>query len=117
MPEYYDSMQLRMNKLFTEGFSVMDIVEPLPVVESCQMAGAAFAVVEKTRLPLIGVMEDGRITGYLRLEDNHRRLPRQQLAGSIDEEQVEESPASPAREKQERQRGLLHLLPPVIGQG
>ena len=69
MPENYDSMQQRMKKLFTEGFSVMDIVEPLPVVESCQVAGDALAIVEQTRLPLLGVMEDGRITGYLRLED------------------------------------------------
>ncbi len=63
------SMQQRMKKLFTEGFSVMDIVEPLPVIDSRRPAGDALAVVEKTRLPLLGVVEEGRISGYLRLED------------------------------------------------
>jgi hypothetical protein len=69
IPDHSSSMQQRMKKLFTEGFSVMDIVEPLPLVESCQLAGDALTIVERTRLPLLGVMEAGRITGYLRLED------------------------------------------------
>lgn len=69
MSEHDLSMQQRMKKLFTEGFSVMDIVEPLPVIDSHRPARDALAVVEKTRLPLLGVVEDGRISGYLRLED------------------------------------------------
>ncbi len=69
MPERSLSMQQRMKKLFTEGFSVMDIVEPLPVVDSSSPGADALSLVEKTRLPLLGVVEEGRISGYLRLED------------------------------------------------
>jgi hypothetical protein len=69
MMENYLSMQQRMKKLFTEGFSVMDIVEPLPIVDSCSPAADALSIVEKTRLPLLGVVEEGRISGYLRFED------------------------------------------------
>ncbi len=47
----------------------MDIVEALPVIESCKPGADALTLVEKTRLPLLGVIEDGRISGYLRLED------------------------------------------------
>jgi len=42
MMENYLSMQQRMKKLFTEGFSVMDIVEPLPVVDSCSPAAVSY---------------------------------------------------------------------------
>jgi hypothetical protein len=62
-------MQQRMKKLFTEGFSVIDIVEPLPAIDACRPGADALSIVEKTRLPLLGVTEEGRITGYLRLED------------------------------------------------
>ena len=63
------SMQQRMKKLFTEGFSVMDIVETLPVVDSCRPGADALDIVVRTRLPILGVSEDGRVSGYLRLED------------------------------------------------
>ncbi len=69
MPQYNLSMQQRMKTLFTEGFSVMDIVETLPVIDSCRPGDEALAIVEKTRLPLLGVSEEGRTSGYLRLED------------------------------------------------
>jgi hypothetical protein len=62
-------MQQRMKKLFTEGFSVMDISEPLPLVESCRPGAEALELIAKTRIPLIGVAEDGRISGYLRIDD------------------------------------------------
>ncbi len=63
------SLQQRMKKLFVEGFSVMDIAGPLPVIDSCQPVTDAYAMIEKTRLPILGVVEEGRITGFLRVED------------------------------------------------
>jgi len=71
MPERSQSMQQRMKKLFTEGFSVMDIAEPLPVIESCRPAADAFALIESTRLPMLGVSDGERVTGYLRMDDIH----------------------------------------------
>jgi hypothetical protein len=69
MPDDSLSMQQRMKKLFTEGFTVLDIAEPLPLIDSCSPSREALSLIEKTRLPLLGVTEDGRIAGFLRLED------------------------------------------------
>ena len=64
-----DTMQRRMKKLFAEGFSVLDIAEPLPVIDSCRSAEEALALVEETKIPLVGVTDGGRSVGFLRLED------------------------------------------------
>ncbi len=69
MRETHIAMQQRMKKLFTEGFSVMDIAAPLPVIDSGRPSADALRLIEKTRLPLVGVVEEGRVTGFLQVED------------------------------------------------
>ena len=69
MTEHNLLIQQRMKKLFTEGFSVMDIAESLPVIDSCRPADDALSLIEETRRPLLGMVEDGRISSYLRVED------------------------------------------------
>jgi len=93
MPDDSFSMQRRMEKLFTEGFSVMDIAEPLPSIEGVSPAADALELVEKTRLPILGILEEDRIAAFLRLEDISNGLCRDR-ARPLDELPVLEHEAS-----------------------
>ncbi len=64
-----EALQLRMKKLFTEGFTVLDIAEPLLSFDAPAEAAAALAAMERSRDPVGGVRRDGRVSGYVRASD------------------------------------------------
>ncbi len=64
-----EALQLRMNKLFLEGFTVLDIAEPLLSFDGTADAAAAAAALEHSRDPVGGVRRDGRVVAYVRLSD------------------------------------------------
>ena len=64
-----EALQLRMKRLFTEGFTVLDIAEPLLSFDGSADAATAAAALERSRDPVGGVRHDGRVTGYVRASD------------------------------------------------
>jgi hypothetical protein len=64
-----EALQLRMKKLFTEGFTVLDIAEPLLSFDAPAEAATALAAMEGSRDPVGGVRRDGRVSGYVRAGD------------------------------------------------
>jgi RimJ/RimL family protein N-acetyltransferase len=64
-----EALQLRMKKLFTEGFTVLDIAEPLLSFDAPADAAAAALALESSRDLVGGVRRDGRVIGYVRTSD------------------------------------------------
>ncbi|MEE9579108.1 MAG: hypothetical protein V3W24_05990, partial [Gemmatimonadota bacterium] len=64
-----EALQLRMKRLFTEGFTVLDIAEPLLSFDTPADAATALAALEGSRDPVGGVRRDGRVSGYVRAND------------------------------------------------
>lgn len=58
-----------LRRLFLEGFSVMDIAEPLISFDAAAPAAEARKVLVKDGLDLAGVRCDGLVEGYVRSED------------------------------------------------
>lgn len=58
-----------MKRLFIEGFSVLDVAEPLLSFESERDAGVVHAFMVDHRLKIIGVRKHGTVVGYALLED------------------------------------------------
>ena len=54
----------RMRRLFLEGFSVMDVAEPLVSVDAERPAQEVSQLLEARDFDLVGVREDGLVTGY-----------------------------------------------------
>ena len=64
-----EALQLRMKKLFLEGFTVLDIAEPLLSFDGTADATTAAAALENSRDPVGGVRRDGRVVAYVRAAD------------------------------------------------
>ena len=56
----------RLLRLFHQGFSVMDLAEPLLSLDESATQLEAKALVERERLELLGVRQQGRLAGYVR---------------------------------------------------
>ena len=56
-------------RLFHEGFSVMDIAEPLASFDAEQTSDVVRAFMEEKGYQLVGVRTGGLVTGYVRLEE------------------------------------------------
>jgi len=61
----------RMRRLFLEGFSVMDVAEPLASVDAERRAGEVRALLEERDFDLVGVRRAGRVVGYARRDELH----------------------------------------------
>jgi hypothetical protein len=64
-----EALQLRMTRLFTEGFTVLDIAEPLLSFDATAAAATALEALEGSRDPVGGVRREGRVSGYVRASD------------------------------------------------
>ncbi|MEJ2310983.1 MAG: Swt1 family HEPN domain-containing protein [Gemmatimonadales bacterium] len=64
-----EALQLRMKRLFTEGFTVLDIAEPLLSFDATAAAATALEALEGSRDPVGGVRREGRVSGYVRASD------------------------------------------------
>jgi hypothetical protein len=62
----------RLQRIFLEGFSVMDVAEPLVSVDAERPAAEARAFLEMRDFDLVGVRTGGLVTGYARREDLQR---------------------------------------------
>ncbi len=63
------SHQVRMRKLFTEGFTVLDIAEPLRSFDHERSAGVVKSFMSKNKLEVIGIRKCGEIAGYVNRAD------------------------------------------------
>lgn len=63
------ALQLRMKKLFTEGFTVVDIAEPLLSFDADSEATEVASALAQSRDPVGGVRRNGRIVEYVRAND------------------------------------------------
>jgi hypothetical protein len=59
----------RLRRLFLEGFSVMDVAEPLVSVDAEREAREVRALLEARDFDLVGVRDGGLVRGYARRED------------------------------------------------
>ena len=64
-----EALQLRMKRLFTEGFTVLDIAEPLLSFDASADAAAAADALNSSRDPVGGVRRGGRVVGYARTSE------------------------------------------------
>ena len=58
----------RLHRLFTQGFTVMDIAEPLISYDAARASSEIQALMATRRLRVAGVRSDGIVTGYVTLE-------------------------------------------------
>jgi len=64
-----DTQSSRLRRLFLEGFSAMDLAEPLASFDAHTSALDVRAFMEKNDFDLVGVRIDGLTSGYVRQED------------------------------------------------
>lgn len=62
-------LQSRMKRLFTEGFTAMDIAEPLLSFDADKSPEHIRQFMSDGNLGVIGIRKDGVVTGYVQLED------------------------------------------------
>jgi len=58
-----------MRKLFLEGFSAMDIAEPLLSFDADKSSTELYAIMSGKNLEIAGIREDGLVEGYVHKED------------------------------------------------
>ena len=58
------SVYLRMRRLFLEGFTAMDIAEPLPLVPADAPHEEVARLMEESGHEVVGLIQEGRVTGY-----------------------------------------------------
>jgi hypothetical protein len=93
-----EALQLRMKRLFTEGFTVLDIAEPLLSFDATADAATALAALEGSRDPVGGVRREGRVSGYVRASDLQAGGTCADHARDVDPDRVVQHRASlPAR--------------------
>jgi len=63
------ALQLRMKKLFTESFTVVDIAEPLLSFDADSEATEAASALANSRDPVGGVRRDGRVVEHVRANE------------------------------------------------
>ncbi len=59
----------RLLRLFREGFSVLDLAEPLPSLDETASAAGARALMRREAMTHLGVRRDGRVAGHVRADD------------------------------------------------
>jgi len=59
------SLQVRMKRLFTEGFMAIDIAEPLASFDADKNAADTLQFMNKNNLDVVGVRRDGVVAGYV----------------------------------------------------
>ena len=64
-----DTQSSRLRRLFLEGFSAMDIAEPLVSFDESARAEDVKALMEEKAFDLVGVRKDGLVEGYVRREE------------------------------------------------
>ena len=64
-----DTQSSRLRRLFLEGFTAMDIAEPLVSFDESARAEEVKVVMEKKDFDLVGVRKDGLVEGYVRREE------------------------------------------------
>jgi len=64
-----DTQSSRLRRLFLEGFSAMDVAEPLVSFDEDANAEATCQFMQKKRFDLVGVRRNGLVEGYARHED------------------------------------------------
>ncbi len=69
LPPHRLSSSERLLRLFREGFSVMDLAEPLLSLDEATSPEQARALMRREAISHLGVRRDGRVTGYVRAED------------------------------------------------
>ena len=62
-------MQTRMKRLFTEGFTVLDIAEALVSFDADRNAVEVQRFMAENGLEIAGVRKDGLVSGYVRREE------------------------------------------------
>ena len=64
-----DTQSSRLRRLFLEGFSAMDVAEPLVSFDEGASATEVKGFMQTKAFDLVGVRRDGLIEGYVRQED------------------------------------------------
>lgn len=64
-----DTQSSRLRRLFLEGFSAMDVAEPLASFDECTDSAVVQKFMEEKRFNLVGVRQNGLVEGYVRRED------------------------------------------------
>jgi len=64
-----DTQSARLRRLFLEGFSAMDVAEPLVSFDESTKAVDVQQFMQSKRFDLVGVRRDGLVEGYARHED------------------------------------------------
>jgi hypothetical protein len=64
-----DTQSSRLHRLFFEGFSAMDIAEPLVSFDENAQVADVHQFMQKKRFDLVGVRRNGLVEGYVRHED------------------------------------------------
>ncbi len=62
-------LRLRMAKILDQGFSALDIAEPIFSIDGNQPSSTAKEFMESNNLYLLGIRKDARIVGYVLPED------------------------------------------------
>ncbi len=63
------SLQVRMKRLFTEGFTAIDIAEPLVSFDAEKNAAETRQFMAENTIELVGVRKDGEVVGFVKHED------------------------------------------------
>jgi len=63
------SLQIRMRRLYVEGFTAMDVAEPLVAFDHAQETASVRPIASLRRLSVVGVQSAGLVSGYARVED------------------------------------------------
>ena len=64
-----DTQSSRLRRLFLEGFSAMDVAEPLASFDEITDAGTVRQYMEEKAFDLVGVRKEGLVEGYVRREE------------------------------------------------
>jgi len=88
---YSSSLQERMQKLYTEGFTVLDIAEPLISFDGDKPAQAVRDLMAQLRLTVAGIRVAGQVAGYARREQLQDGLCQQYLQPFSQAQVVQES--------------------------
>lgn len=64
-----DTQSSRLRRLFLEGFSAMDVAEPLVSFDESTRSVDVKQVMDEKRFDLVGVRKDGLVEGYVRRDD------------------------------------------------
>lgn len=81
-------VQERLGRLFETAFRVEDITESLVSFDAEQPVSDVTPVLDRTRFRVVGVREDGRITGYVVAAEIGREATLSELRRDFDEDDV-----------------------------